>query len=318
MFTDSDFVPYFAPPDLNIGLASPDVEMFVKRTRGHVAQAWDTAMGQAAQSNALSANITGLLTPCTDWHRGEDPAMFGKCEFHFDVWLLDLEAKNLDFGQLVQEVRRLNLKWSPRRVVVEDRVSGISLVQTLKSADVPLFPVKTVEGKVNRAVHGVGGGAASVQGWCRMGRVRYPLGAPWVDQFKKRVLNFTGDGLNVVRADEFDAFVHLVTYAILRSKQSARMPSGIGEGDYADGPAPALPSIAEIAKKTARIGGLAGLVSQLEMLPTEPFGSGGMCGSPCHYWSIRGQRRVCGLDHEPRIALDTCGRFRRSDEKMPA
>ena len=309
VFQETDFVPYFAPPDLELGLASPAVEQFIRHGRGHVAQAWDTAMGQA-QSSALSANMTALLTPCNEWHRGEDPAVFGKCEFHFDVWLLDLLAENLDFGELTQAVRRMNLRWSPRRVVVEERVSGISLIQTLKSADVPLFPIKAVEGKVNRAVNGVGGGAASAQGWCRLGRVRYPLGAPWVAKWRDRMLAFTGDGLNIARADEFDATIHLITYAILRSKQTGKMASGLADGEepMSPGDLAELPPVEAVNAK-ARPPGLLGLITQLDTLPSGPWGHEGMCGSPCKHWQVRAQRRVCALDGSARIAMDMCGRF---------
>lgn len=311
VFLPTDFIPYLPPGDLGMGLASPDVAAFVQQGRAHVAQAWDTAMGESS-SKAVSAGITGLIVPCNEWHHGEDEAVFGKCEFHFDVWLLDLLAENLDFSQLVQSVRSMNRKWSPKRVVVEKKVSGISLLQTLKSADVPLYPIAAVEGKINRAVNGVGGGAASVQGWCRLGRVRYPAGMPWVESWLEKVLAFAGDAHG--RADEFDATVHLVTYAIMRSKQTGRFASGVMDdaADAVDGESmPTILSATADANEVGKRTGLRGIIGELDaQRDNGPWGDGsGACGSPCKHWVLRDNRRVCGLDMQPRIAFDSCGRF---------
>lgn len=300
VFTADDFRPYAPPEGLAFGLASPAVQTFVGQGRGHVAQAWDTAFGQS-QSEALTAGVTGLLLPCNQWHRGEDPAVVGPCEFHFDVLLLDLFAEHVDFSQLVQAVRRQNHKWSPRRVVVEEKASGISLIQTLKSSDVPLYPIKVVEGKIARAVNGVGGGAASVQGWARLGRVMYPAGARWAPDFLKKVLAFSGDAAPS-RADEFDAFVHLVTYAILRSRKTGKLPTDLEGGEMA----PIVEVAAAAQRNRATLGGL---VASLDLAGDSGLQVYGLCGAPCRHWTVAGNATRCALDDSKRMALEGCGRW---------
>lgn len=297
VFVESDFRPYAPPDDLSLGLASPAVQTFLAgQSRGHVAQAWDTAFGQS-QSEALTAGMTGLLLPCNQWHRGEDPAVVGPCEFHFDVLLLDLFAEHVDFSGLVQTIRQQNRKWSPRRVIVEEKASGISLLQTLKSSDVPLYPIKAVEGKIARAVNGVGGGAASVQGWARLGRVMYPAGAKWAPEWLKKVLSFSGDAAPS-RADEFDAFVHLVTYAILRSRKTSKLPSEI------EGVTPVPEAIV-----AGRARGIGGLVAALDLGGDTGMTVSGLCGAPCKHWKLTDNAMRCALDQVKRTALDGCGKW---------
>lgn len=312
VFLPTDFIPYAPPGNLSLGLADPDTTSFVRHGRGHVAQAWDTAMGQQL-SAAVTAGLTGLLLPCNHWHKGEDPQIVGPCEYHFDVWLLDLFAENVDFKQLVQTIRSQNLKWNPRRVIVEEKVSGISLLQTLRGTEVPLYPVKVTEGKIERAVNGVGGGAASVQGWCRLGRVHYPVGMPWVENWLSKMLNFAGDAGQ--RADEFDATVHLITYAILRSRQTGRMASNVFDEDtQIPTDATGLPQTLPVQQAAATLGrqaGLGGLVAHLNELPAEagnPFGAE-RCGAPCRNWILRSGTRLCALDGSRRMSLDSCGKF---------
>lgn len=223
IFTEEDFRFRYAPPEgLEQGLASPAVVTFLEANGRRVAQAWDTAFGQSA-SSANTVAITGLLVPCNEWHCGEDPQIVGPCDHHLDVYVLDVMVKKMDFRDLALNLRVQHQKWGPRPVLVEDRASGISLIQTFKGTDIPVKGLKVPEGKVARALNGVGGGAASVQGWFRQGRVKVPADATWLQAWMNELMEFSGD--KSARSDQFDATVHLVTYAIQKSVSAARLPS---------------------------------------------------------------------------------------------
>jgi hypothetical protein len=340
VFTAEDFRPYvlpFAHEELAQGRHSPAVHAFTSSFKGaHVESAWDTAFGQR-QSEALTVDITGLFVPCTQWHRGEDPTLVGPCDFHFDVYLLDMMADTLDFRELALAFRTRYGLWGPRRVTVEEKASGISLLQTFRGSAIPLRGQRVAEGKIDRAInpvftpgsatrspgvrapHGVGGGAASVQGWARMGRILYPAGAPWTQPSKTdptgrpgwlhRMLNFTGGTRN---ADEFDATVHLITRAITLSVRSGRLPTGAGEGgnqdvgavpDYLTDPyAGAREALAAIAALQAP--SPQATANSLSDPASNPFH--GFCGGGCGAYGTLDNSTFC-LRHNRRVTtFDGC------------
>jgi hypothetical protein len=304
-----------------------------------VESAWDTAFGQR-QSEALTVDITGLFVPCNAWHRNEDPDIVGPCDFHFDVFLLDMFADTLDFRELALAFRTRYGLWGPRRVTVEEKASGISLLQTFRGSAIPLRGQKVAEGKIDRAInpvfsptqssigrspgvrapHGVGGGAASVQGWARMGRILYPAGAPWTQPSKTdptgrpgwlhRMLNFSGGTRN---ADEFDATVHLITRAITLSVRSGRLPSQVGESfadnsgvvpDYLTDPyAGAREALAAIAGLQAP--SPQATANSLSDPASNPFH--GFCGGGCGSYKTVDNRLFCIRHGRSVSAFDGCG-----------
>jgi hypothetical protein len=313
VFQDSDFTVYPPPLGLEFGLASPDVRAFCAASKGDIVQAWDTAFGQV-QSEALTVALTGLLVPCKRWHRGEDESVVGEADFHFDVYLLHCMADNLDFGQLGKELRNQNGLWSPREVVVEEKASGISLLQVFKSSTIPLKPQKVHQGKLERALNPVEadgqplpGGAASVQGWARQGRVFVPAGALWVGPFLKKVLAYKG-GVRAV--DEFDALVHLVTRAILRSRRRSLMGGSTAAQSPAEAaaqPTPAMQAFGLFAAQQA-----------------DPYGNGivnpfeGFCGGGCHYYGVVNNKEWCGLHSRVTSAISGCtGWARKGSVREP-
>lgn len=300
VFIESDFVPYAPPEGLERGVSAPEVQAFIHASKGSVTQAWDTAFGQS-QSAALSVALTGLLVPCSSWHRGENEALWGKCDFHYDVYLLDMFAESVDFRKLIQELRNQHIKWDARPVLVEEKASGISLLQTFKGSHIPIKPQKVAEGKIARAVNGVGGGAASVQGWCRMGRVHYPAGASWVDQWKSRLLAFTGDAHG--RADEFDATVHLVAWAIAKSRKTGKLPTDTGftRSDFM----PQADDRFEVLKTIGDLDRHARDTSIQEAL--NPFQ--GLCGAPCFAYGVQNGRTWCSLHNRRTSAIEGCDRW---------
>jgi len=289
--------------------------------RGQIEEAWDTALGQP-QSRSMTAALTGMFVPCKQWHRGEDETFIGPCDFHYDVWILDLMVKNLDFAQLVAELRSRHGKWFPRRVTIEEKQSGVGLLQVFRGSEIPIRGQTVQQGKVDRAVNPImiksagssgkpiAGGAASVQGWVKMGRVLVPMGAEWIEHgtdgnestgFLKRVCVFDG-GYDV--SDEFDALVHLVTRAITLSKQSGRFASPMQDG-------PTDEDIAIMNDEDPRRLALQSFreAPMLASITQSPLH--GMCMAPCHYYGIHENKEWCSLHVKQTNSLSGCMQFKQ-------
>lgn len=224
VFIDSDFCfdhPLNGLP-LQQGISDPSVAAVIEQLGGEIVQAWDTGFGKSADS-AYSVCVTALLVPYKEYWRGEDRAILGEPDRHNRVFVLDVHREKMDFSQLTQALRSNYRKWGARMVLVENRASGISLIQTLTSSGIPLRAVEAKQGKVVRAVDAVGGGAGSVQGWFRQHRVVFPRQAPWLAAYINEFKDFAGE-LTTTK-DQVDATVYLVAYAIQRSIGMVRLPS---------------------------------------------------------------------------------------------
>lgn len=312
VFLDSDFRAFVSPVDLELGIQSPYVADWIHGMKGEVEQAWDTALGQV-QSESLTVALTGLLVPCHDWHCGEELTTDEKCDFHFDVYLLSALVQHIDFRELSMALRSEYRRWSPRMVTVEEKQSGISLLQTFRGSHIPLRGQKVHQGKMERAINPVTdegkpipGGAASVQGWGRMGRILYPEGADWIlngpsgtpeDGFLTKVLAFKG---GVRASDEFDALVHLVTRAITRSRKHGR-----------------IANIAEMPDQEARLSDEDPRRAGMDMLAFagNPIVAGAhnpwdlMCGSPCGNYGIRDNKEWCHFHRRSTTAIGGCNNW---------
>jgi len=319
IFREDDFKVYMPPCDLSTGRGTPGFEPWATALKGEVEQAWDTALGQP-QSSSNTVALTGLLVPCQSWHCGEDPEVVGPCDFHYDVLLLWALVKDIDFRELAMALRTQFGLWHPRRVNVEEKQSGVSLLQTFKGSQIPVHGQKVEQGKVERAVNPVltdgvgsglpvGGGAASVQGWARMGRVSYPSGAPWVEAgpdgtaatgFIKRVVSFTG-GMRGV-SDEFDALVHLVTRAIIKSRRHGMVGLSGPQDPHAVPP----DALLDDPRRQALEG--------IGQAPTiaDMMGSAfqGFCGAPCQAYGIVENREWCSVHGRGTTAFDGCSSWK--------
>lgn len=300
VFNDADFRRYMPPDGLQFGIAHGAVRRWTMSMKGEVEDAWDTAHGKT-QSESQTASVVGLMVPCQQWHNGEDPAVVGPCDFHYDVYLLDLYVGSPDFGRLLQTMRERHGLWFPRRMNVEDKQSGISLLQVARSANLPLHPIKVVEGKLERAINPVlmgelpiGGGAASVQGWAKMGRVLVPEGATWVEGFLEKICAYSG---GTRATDEFDALVHLVTRAILRSRKTGRIGRDTSN-DISGASDPALAALGAMAYQQDNPH-----AASLH----NPFQ--GFCGGGCHWMGIVNNRESCTLHRRDTTAFDGCGQW---------
>ncbi len=307
VFDEQDFTAYIPPNGIEFGIAHADVRRWCDDMKGEIEDAWDTALGQI-QSESRTVGLTGLLVPCNHWHNNEDAQILGVCDFHYDVYLLDIVVKDIDFGQLARLFRERFAFWHPKRMNIEEKQSGVGLLQVMKGAQLPVYPIKVVEGKLERAVNSVladekalGGGAASVQGWAKMGRVFVPMGAKWVPNFLAKVCEFKGGSK---ASDEFDALVHLITRAILRSRKTGRIGSSDQNADAMSNLHPednryaVLDQFGHLARQASNPMG-EGIIN--------PFSS--FCGAPCHWFTIKHNSEWCNLHRKKTTALEGCSQW---------
>ena len=121
-----------------------------------ILQVWDTAF-KAATTNDYSV--------CQTW--GSTASGY---------YLLDVWRGRVEYPELVRQVKDLYDKWHPRRVYVEDKASGQSLVQSIKrETRIPVIPVQVDQDKVRRV--------NAITGIVESGRAFVPESAPWVSDF---------------------------------------------------------------------------------------------------------------------------------------
>ena len=144
-------------------------------------QFWDTAE-KVKESNDFSACVTMART--------------ANEFFVVDVW-----ADRVTFPGLIQAAKAQFAKWKPNRILVEDKSSGVQLVQTLRAQTrLPIEPRTPVGDKVARANR--------VTGYPAAGLVLLPKSAPWLARFLDELERFP-EGAN---DDIVDAFVGAMEY----------------------------------------------------------------------------------------------------------
>ena len=305
IFLEADLAAFYNPGfsvnEFILGVASPNVSKFLQH--GHmVLQAWDTAFSTSSQA-AHSVCVTGLLVPCQEYHRGEDPALVGPCEYHFDVLILDVFRKRLDWGDLVNGVKRQYVLWMPTQVIIEKKASGQSLIQNFSATSIPILGVGAKDSKSDRALNSVTTKTAgSVQGWFRQHRVRTPIEAPWLEKWKAEMKDFSG--AEDSSSDQVDATVHLVTQAIMLGATQAVLPTdwkpeySAVSNVYSDAGAPDISRVQD-----SRLGILMAL-DQLSSLSEDPFQ--GMCARCTHEGD---QAAGCKIMGRRMLPFDSCPSF---------
>jgi phage terminase large subunit-like protein len=302
IFLADDFTFYTPPPDLESGCLAPGARELLAKGQA-VFQAWDTAFSTSEQS-AFSVCVTGMFVPCDRYHRNESSFLSGTCEHHFDVVILDVFRRKMDWGDLPNEVKRQYFKWQPQMVIIEKRASGISLVQTLPSAGIPVLGIEVgAASKGERAINRVDArSAGSVQGWCRQHRVSFPEEASWLDVFLAELKDFSGDGGGA--SDQVDAFVHLVTHAIKLGSTTMMLPTGFDGQPIMTQPAPAAEEVEQGVGFFLQVLGLPG-IEDLD----DPYA--GMCGRCRNY-----EDGYCVFQRRAVISMDSCLEY--SEPEAPA
>lgn len=144
-------------------------------------QSWDTA-GKDKQENDYSACLTGA-----------------ECQNGF--YLTDLWMERVQYPELLVAAEAQYAKHNPNVVTIEDKSSGISLIQSLqRNTTLPIFPVQVDKDKVARA--------NAVSPTVEASNVFLPANAPWVADFVDRMANFP----NIPFDDDVDAFTQMMAY----------------------------------------------------------------------------------------------------------
>jgi len=98
-------------------------------------------------------------------------------------YVLDIWRERAEFPALKRAIEMLVTKWDPDRVLIEDKASGQSLIQELKSISrAPIFPIKVDSDKVSRA------NAATPM--VEAGKVFLPRSASWLIEFVDELSGF--------------------------------------------------------------------------------------------------------------------------------
>lgn len=133
----------------------------------YLLQSWDTASNCGELNDYSVCSTWGLL--------------------HMDFYLLDVYRKRVTYPQLKRAVGDLFRKYHPQKVLIEDRSSGISLIQELKSENIYCIEAyKPAPGsdKIMRL------GAQSIK--FESGRVYLPKQAPWLEDYMRELTGFPG------------------------------------------------------------------------------------------------------------------------------
>lgn len=126
---------------------------------------------------------------------------FAMGETETGFYILDRWKERASYPALKEKARTMGDRWKPTAILIEDKASGQSLIQELKTTTrLPIVPVKVDRDKVSRA-HAV------VPLW-EAGKVYVPHGAPWVDDFLANLYGFP----KMAHDDDVDAFDQGLTY----------------------------------------------------------------------------------------------------------
>lgn len=127
-----------------------------------IVQSWDTASKESEISD---------YSVCTTWGVKDRTA-----------YLLDVFRKRMDYPELKRQVLRLANEWKPQRILIEDKASGIQLIQELKQVISCVRGVKCEGPKVMRLM----AQTPAIEG----GTARFPRQAPWLDAYIHELTTF--------------------------------------------------------------------------------------------------------------------------------
>ena len=100
-----------------------------------------------------------------------------------NIYLIDVLRKQLDYPALKQAVRTMWERWQPTKILIEDKASGIQLIQELKSDGIYCIEGVKPEGDKIMRMH-------AQTGFFEQGRVFLPSQAPWLDDYRMELLAF--------------------------------------------------------------------------------------------------------------------------------
>ena len=143
---------------------------------------WDTG---------FKKNETSAYSSCTCW------GLATAGHHLYDLW-----RQRVEFPELVRAVTSLYERDKPTAVLIEDKASGTSLIQTLqRNTRIPVIAIEPEGDKVVRAME--------VSPIVESGRVWLPEKAPWKDEFVQNAKTFP----NISFLDDIDSLTQYLKYA---------------------------------------------------------------------------------------------------------
>lgn len=155
-----------------------------------ILQSWDTSNKESELNN---------FSVCTTWGIKNG-----------DKYLLDVRRERMDYPTLKRAVLEQIRRFNPQVVLIEDKASGIQLIQELRSMDISIIQGFKPEGdKVMRAHAQTG----AFEG----GFVRLPRQAPWLDAYVQELTTFPRGKFN----DQVDSTVQALAWSALNGVEPA-------------------------------------------------------------------------------------------------
>jgi len=115
--------------------------------------------------------------------------------------------ERLDYPDLRRKIIEVHRRWKNNTnsyaLLIEDKGSGMSLIQDLKGEGIRAIPVKPIMDKVMR----MNGHAARIEAGC----VHLPRLASWLDEFRKEIMAFPAGKYD----DQVDALSQALDRAFL-------------------------------------------------------------------------------------------------------
>ena len=140
------------------------------------------------------------------------------------VYILDVFRDRLEYPELKRKVIEFHRRWGSYTnnyaLLIEDKGSGMSLIQDLKREHIHAVPVQPKEDKMIR----MNAQTARIEA----GSVILPRKAHWLDEFFQEVLAFPGNR----HSDQIDALSQALNHAFNRP---APMLIGLGAKVYCRG-----------------------------------------------------------------------------------
>lgn len=114
------------------------------------------------------------------------------------AYIVDISRYKLDFTDLLNESRKMQLRFNANRIIIEDIGIGTSLISHLRKDGLFIIPYTPKQSKAERA--------ATKTFLIRSGNVQIPKYATWLEDFKAEIQSFPFG----VHDDQVDAFVQLL------------------------------------------------------------------------------------------------------------
>mgnify|MGYP005806403395 CR=1 FL=1 len=132
------------------------------RPPARIVQSWDTA-SKAGELNDYSVGITALVVKDT-------------------IYIVDVIRERLDYPSLKKRIVKAKERWKPQAILIEDKGSGMSLIQDLRRDSCHTIPIRAESDKVVRM--------AACSARIEAGAVLLPQAAAWLDDFRDEILAF--------------------------------------------------------------------------------------------------------------------------------